>query len=173
MSITTKAIHNLAVKKEKASDEGKKITLREKTKYIVTEKYEIHTGAKEETIRGLIVAGQIPNSDYKNYELKIDKREARYFFHSFEITEGENKYTIQDVYTLEQLHEISKRTNCEGTDKEISEDSHMILCDYGFTEVDDIDEDMYWDTEHERVANLSYLEEITEEEYKVLERRLR
>tara|TARA_R100001163_G_scaffold47116_1_gene35404 strand:- start:738 stop:1259 length:522 start_codon:yes stop_codon:yes gene_type:complete len=173
MSITTKAIHNLAVKKEKASDEGKQITLREKTKYMVTEKYEIHTGAKPETIRGLIVAGQIPNSDYKNYELKIDKRKERYFFHSFEVHEGFNSYVIQYTYTLEELHQIAKRTNCEGTDEEVSEDSHMILLDYGFTEVDDIDEDQYWNFDRTKVASLSHIDEITEEEYEVLERRLR
>ena len=142
-------------------------------KYRIKECYTLDTSADEKIVQELVVTGAIPTEEYIHYQLDISPIEDRYFFHSFEITEGENKYTIQDVYTLEQLHEISKRTNCEGTDKEISEDSHMILCDYGFTEVDDIDEDMYGDTEHERVANLSYLEEITEEEYKVLERRLR
>ena len=142
-------------------------------KYRIKECYTLDTSADEKIVQELVVTGAIPTEEYIHYQLDISPIEDRYFFHSFEITEGENKYTIQDVYTLEQLHEISKRTNCEGTDEEIAEDSHMILCDYGFTEVDDIDEDMYWDTEHERVANLSYLEEITEEEYKVLERRLK
>ena len=38
---------------------------------------------------------------------------------------------------------------------------------------DDIDENMYWNTELTRVANLSHLEEIEEAEYKILDRRLK
>ena len=172
MSITTKAIHNLAVKKEKASKQGEKSTFEDEREYIVTETYRMNTNARPETIRSLIATDQIPHSEYMNYDLQIKEYNERYFYHQFKVTSGHHTFIEREVFTLSQLIQISKEQNCEGTEEEIIEDSHMLLCHNGYHIVDKLDEDLYWNNDETAVADLSFIEEITEEEYRVLERRL-
>jgi hypothetical protein len=142
-------------------------------KYRIQEDYILETPCKDkDVIREQIVTNQVDFRDISEYNCKITESEDRYFYHCFDIGHGEFTFTQHNVYTLGELRQISRSQNCEGTDEEITQDSHMILGHFGFTEVDDIDEDMYWDKEHTQLANLSYVQEITKEEYEVLRRRL-
>lgn len=48
----------------------------------------------------------------------------------------------------------------------------MILCDYGYTEIDDVDDSQFWNKSRTVIANLSHIEEINELQYKLLKERL-
>jgi hypothetical protein len=141
-------------------------------KYRITECYQLETNADEKTVRELIVTGVIPEAEYQNYQLCLRRVDERFFFHSFEVIDGENTYEIKDVFTLAELHEIANRTGSVGSDDELAEDSHMILCDYGYTEIDDVDDSQFWNKSRTVIANLSHIEEINELQYKLLKERL-
>jgi hypothetical protein len=142
-------------------------------KYRIQEDYILETPCKDkDVIREQIVTNQVDFRDISEYNCKITESEDRYFYHCFDIVQGESTHTQHNVYTLEELREISRSQNCEGTDEEITQDSHMILGHFGFIEVDAIDEDCYWDFEMASRAFISHVQEINKEEYEVLRRRL-
>ena len=142
-------------------------------KYRIQEDYILETPCKDkDVIREQIVTNQVDFRDISEYNCKITESEDRYFYHCFDIGHGECTFTQRDVFTIEQLREISRSQKCEGTDEEITQDSHMILGHFGFTEVDAVDEDCYWDHEMVSTAYISHVQEITKEEYEVLRRKL-
>tara|TARA_E500000318_G_scaffold8347_1_gene7588 strand:- start:17 stop:451 length:435 start_codon:yes stop_codon:yes gene_type:complete len=142
-------------------------------KYRIQEDYILETPCKDkDAIKEQIVTNQVDFKDISEYNCKITDSEDRYFYHSFDIGHGEYTFTQHNVYTLYDLREIARAQQCEGTDEEITQDSHMIIGYHGFEEVDAVDEDCYWDNEMVSTAYISHVQEITKEEYEVLRRRL-
>ena len=142
-------------------------------KYRIKEEYVLDTKVTNKPfLKELIVSGNIDNSDIKQYRCEISDNEERYFYHSYDIHTGEQEYTQHNVFTLEELREIARAEQCEGTDEEITQDSHMILGYHGYDEVDQVDEDCYWNSDMTSCAYLSHVQEITKEEYQILGRRL-
>lgn len=142
-------------------------------KYRIQEDYILETPCKDkDVIKEQIVTNQVDFRDISEYNCKITESEDRYFYHCFDIGHGKIDFTQRDVFTIEQLREISRSQNCEGTDEEITQNSHMILGHFGFVEEDDTDEDCLWDREMVSTAYISHVQEITKEEYEVLRRKL-
>jgi hypothetical protein len=142
-------------------------------KYRIQEDYILETPCKDkDAIKEQIITNQVDFRDISEYNCKITESEDRYFYHCFDIVQGEYTHAQHNVYTLGELRDISRSQKCEGTDEEITQDSHMILGHFGFIEVDTTDEDCYWDFEMSSHAFISHVQEITKEEYEVLRRRL-
>tara|TARA_B100002019_G_C21118169_1_gene521953 strand:- start:351 stop:785 length:435 start_codon:yes stop_codon:yes gene_type:complete len=142
-------------------------------KYRIQEDYILETPCKDkDTIKEQIITNQVDFRDISEYNCKITDSEDRYFYHCFTIHSGESEFDKHNVYTLYDLREIARAQQCEGTDEEITQDSHMIIGYHGFEEVDAVDEDCYWDNEMVSHAYISHVQEITKEEYEVLRRRL-
>ena len=142
-------------------------------KYTITETYTIETNAKPEMIKGKIITGEIPFQEYENFSCEVKPLEERFIFHSFEVNDGEHTYTINHVESLETCMAIAKKTNTEYTsDDELLEDSHMHLVNYGFEDMDDIDDCCLWNPSHTAFASISCTREITKEEYLTLKKYL-
>ena len=142
-------------------------------KYRIREEYVLDTKVTNKAfLKTLITTNCIDNNDIKQYRCDISDNEERYFYHSYDIHTGEQEYTQHNVFTLYELREIARAEQCEGTDEEITQDSHMILGYHGYDEVDQVDEDCYWNSDMTSCAYLSHVQEITKEEYKILGRRL-
>jgi hypothetical protein len=142
-------------------------------KYRIKEEYVLDTEVKNKAfLKTLITTNCIDNRDIKQYKCDISENEERYFYHSYDIHTGEQEYTQHNVFTLYELREIARSEQCEGTDEEITQDSHMILGYHGYDEVDQVDEDTYWNSDMTSCAYMSHVQEITKEEYKILGRRL-
>lgn len=142
-------------------------------KYRIREEYTLDTKVTNKPfLRELISTNCIDNRDIQEYRCDISDNEERYFYHSYDIHTGEQEYTQHNVFTLYNLREIARAEQCEGTDEEITQDSHMILGYHGYNEVDKIDEDCYWNSDMTSCAYLSHVQEITKEEYQILGRRL-
>ena len=142
-------------------------------KYRIREEYTLDTKVTNKPfLRELIATNCIDNRDIQEYRCDISDNEERYFYHSYDIQTGEQEYTQHNVFTLYNLREIARAEQCEGTDEEITQDSHMILGYHGYDEVDKVDEDIYWNSDMTSCAYLSHVQEITKEEYEILGRRL-
>jgi len=142
-------------------------------KYRIKEEYVLDTKVTNKPfLRELISTNCIDNRDINEYRCEISDNEERYFYHSYDIHAGDQEYTQHNVFTLDELREIARAEQCEGTNEEITQDSHMILGYHGFSEVDQVDEDCYWNSDMTSCAYLSHVQEITKEEYKILGRRL-
>ena len=142
-------------------------------KYRIREEYVLDTKVTNKPfLKELISTNCIDYRDIDQYRCDISDNEERYFYHSYDIHTGEQEYTQHNVFTLYELREIARAEQCEGTDEEITQDSHMILGYHGYNEVDQVDEDVYWNSDMTSCAYLSHVQEITKEEYKILGRRL-
>ena len=142
-------------------------------KYRIREEYVLDTKVTNKPfLKELISTNCIDNRDIKEYRCDISDNEERYFYHSYDIHTGEQEYTQHNVFTLYELREIARAEQCEGTDEEITQDSHMILGYHGYDEVDKVDEDAYWNSDMTSCAYISHVQEITKEEYKILGRRI-
>ena len=142
-------------------------------KYRIREEYILDTKVTNKPfLKELISTNCIDNRDIQEYRCDISDNEERYFYHSYDIRTGEQEYTQHNVFTLYNLREIARAEQCEGTDEEITQDSHMILGYHGYDEVDKVDEDIYWNSDMTSCAYLSHVQEITKEEYEILGRRL-
>ena len=142
-------------------------------KYRIKEEYVLDTKVENKAfLKTLITTNCIDNREIKQYKCDISENEERYFYHSYDIHTGEQEYTQHNVFTLDELREIARSEQCEGTDEEITQDSHMILGYHGYDEVDKVDEDAYWNSDMTSCAYMSHVQEITKEEYKILGRRL-
>lgn len=142
-------------------------------KYRIREEYVFETSVTDKKfVRELVVTNNLCNKDLHNYKCDVADDEERYFYHSYDIHTGEQEYTQHNIFTLYELREIARAEQCEGTDEEITQDSHMILGYHGYDEVDKVDEDAYWNSDMTSCAYLSHVQEITQEEYKILGRRL-
>ena len=142
-------------------------------KYRIREEYILDTKVTNKPfLKELISTNCIDNRDIQEYRCDISDNEERYFYHSYDIQTGEQEYTQHNVFTLYNLREIARAEQCEGTDEEITQDSHMILGYHGYDEVDKVDEDIYWNSDMTSCAYLSHVQEITKEEYEILGRRL-
>lgn len=142
-------------------------------KYRIKEEYVLDTKVEnKEFLKTLITTNCIDNREIKQYKCDISDNEERYFYHSYDIHTGEQEYCQHNVFTIDELREIARAEQCEGTDEEITQDSHMILGYHGYDEVDEVDEDAYWNSDMTSCAYMSHVQEITKEEYKILGRRL-
>ncbi len=142
-------------------------------KYRIKEEYILDTKVTNKAfLKTLVTTNCIDNRDIQEYRCDISDNEERYFYHSYDIHTGEQEYTQHNVFTLYDLREIARAEQCEGTDEEITQDSHMILGYHGYDEVDKVDEDAYWNSDMTSCACLSHVQEITKEEYEILKRRL-
>lgn len=142
-------------------------------KYKIREEYDLDTEVVNKAfLKTLIVSNSIDNSEIKNYHCAISENEERYFYHCYDVHSGEQEYCQHNVFTLQELREIARAEKCEGTDEEITQDSHMILGYHGFTEVNEIDEDCYETSDLTASAYMSHVQEITKEEYEILKRRI-
>tara|TARA_X000001382_G_scaffold20218_2_gene12302 strand:+ start:674 stop:1108 length:435 start_codon:yes stop_codon:yes gene_type:complete len=142
-------------------------------KYRIREEYVLDTKVTNKPfLKELISTNCIDYRDIDQYRCDISDNEERYFYHSYDIHTGEQEHTQHNVFTLYELREIARAEQCEGTDEEITQDSHMILGYHGYDEVDQVDEDVYWNSDMTSCAYLSHVQEITKEEYKILGRRL-
>ncbi len=142
-------------------------------KYRIKEEYVLDTKVENKAfLKTLITTNCIDNREIKQYRCDISDNEERYFYHSYDIHTGEQEYCQHNVFTIDELREIARAEQCEGTDEEITQDSHMILGYHGYDEVDKVDEDTYWNSDMTSCAYMSHVQEITKEEYKILRRRL-
>ena len=142
-------------------------------KYTITETYTIETDANPEMIKGKIITGEIPFQEYENFSCEVRPLEDRYIFHSFDVNDGEHTYTISHVETLQSCREIARKTKTDySDDEEVLQDSHMHLVNFGFEEMDDVDDGCLWNPTHSACAFISHTREITEEEYLTLRKYL-
>ena len=142
-------------------------------KYIIKEEYQIDTDAKKEVIKGLVVTGDIPHEDYKNYKIEISDSLNRYIYHSFDIQDGEETYTMIHIETLESCMMIAEKVRMTWTNHDdLLGNSLMHLIYQGFDDCDEIDDGCMWDCERKRCAYISHTKELTEEEYLTLKKLL-
>ena len=142
-------------------------------KYRIREEYVFETSVTDKKfVRELVVTNNLCNKDLHNYKCDVTDDEERYFYHCYTVHSGEQEYDQHNVFTLWQLRDIARAEQCEGTDEEITQDSHMILGYHGFCDVDQVDEDCYWTSDGCSNAYISHVQEITKEEYEILNRRL-
>tara|TARA_R100001224_G_scaffold97606_1_gene67694 strand:+ start:149 stop:583 length:435 start_codon:yes stop_codon:yes gene_type:complete len=142
-------------------------------KYRIREEYILDTKVTNKPfLKELISTNCVDNRDIKEYRCDISDNEERYFYHCYTVHSGEQEYDQHNVFTLWQLRDIARAEQCEGTDEEITQDSHMILGYHGFCDVDQVDEDCYWSSDGCSNAYISHVQEITKEEYEILNRRL-
>ena len=142
-------------------------------KYRIREEYVFETSVTDKKfVRELVVTNNLCNKDLHNYKCDVTDDEERYFYHCYTVHSGEQEYDQHNVFTLWQLRDIARAEQCEGTDEEITQDSHMILGFHGFCDVDQVDEDCYWTSDGCSNAYISHVQEITKEEYEILNRRL-
>ena len=142
-------------------------------KYRIREEYVFETSVTDKKfVRELVVTNNLCNKDLHNYKCDVTDDEERYFYHCYTVHSGEQEYDQHNVFTLWQLRDIARAEQCEGTDEEITQDSHMILGYHGFCDVDQVDEDCYWSADGCSNAYISHVQEITKEEYEILNRRL-
>ena len=143
------------------------------SKYTIKEEYQIETDANKEVIKGLVITGSIPHEEYRNYKIEVQDCTDRYIFHSFDVVNGENTYTISHVESLETCMIIAEKTRMPyRSHDDLLGNSLMHLIYQGFDEEDSVDDGCMWSLEHNTCAFVSHTKEITEEEYLTLKKYL-